>query len=152
MFERASMALVLLVLFIIFFVVSSFLKKNMADKEKKENQDIIWQDCMHIGLVPVPWNCYRLVEHRLYINHGLFLCVEKEYFLCFVTDIELRISLLDRLCGIGSIILRTRDGDEESIVLKGIKKPKRIRDMLLNWVKIERKRRKEIMTGIRYGS
>lgn len=107
---------------------------------------------MHIGLVPVPWNCYRLVEHRLYTNHGLFWCVEQEYFLCFVTDVELRISLLNRLCGTGSIILRIRDGDEESIVLKGIKKPKRIRDMLLNWVKIERKRRKEIITGKRYGS
>ena len=56
-----------------------------------------------------------------------------------VLDISLKRTLLNRICGTGSVILRTKDASDSILTLKNIRNSQQVKDMLSELVEQARR-------------
>ena len=68
-----------------------------------------------------------------------------------VLDISLRRTLTNRLCGTGTIVLKTRDASDTVLELRNIKDSQRIKDFISDLVEKE-KEAKRVVGKEMYGS
>lgn len=68
-----------------------------------------------------------------------------------ILDISLERTLLNRICGTGTIIMRTRDASDAVLVLRNIKNSQQVKDMLSEMIEQE-KEAKGIVGRDMYGS
>ncbi|MFR5266675.1 PH domain-containing protein [Clostridium sp.] len=83
----------------------------------------------HCGL-PLSFTTYEISEEYLTIREGLFNLKESQTKLFKITDINLRMNLIDRLFGQGSLELFTTENNDPVVTLKNIKNPRDVRDLL----------------------
>lgn len=105
---------------------------------KHYDSELIWSDRRHILWFPISFDRYRLTNTRLYCIHGLFSQQEHECLLYRILDISLVRKLGNRLCGTGTILLKTSDASDPILVLKNIKKSRAVKHMLSDLIEQER--------------
>lgn len=111
----------------------------------KKRPDELWRDRRHRLWFPFSFERYYIANSRLYCSHGLLRQDEHECLLYRILDISLRRTLGNRLCGTGTITLRTTDASDPLLVLKNIRHSRAVREMLSNL--IEEERTKKGVTG-----
>ena len=113
--------------------------------------EYLWQDRKrHLGL-PISFTRYALSEDRLFLSEGFLNIRDDEVLLYRVRDIDSTRTLWQRIFGVGTINVLSSDKSMPNLVLKNIKHPMEVKEMIhqqVEKVKIARRVRVgEIMTS-----
>ena len=92
--------------------------------------------------MPLSFTKYSVKNNRLYQSTGLFSSTENELLLYRIVDLKLSRTLVNKLFGVGTITIFTRDDSEKEIQLIRIKKSRQVRDLLSKMVEEERRKLK----------
>lgn len=94
----------------------------------------LWNDRKrHFGL-PLSFTRYWLSEDRIFCEKGLLNLHEEEVLLYRVRDLELRMSLGQRIFGVGSVIVHSSDKTMPTLELKNIKIPREVKELVFRQV------------------
>lgn len=107
-----------------------------------EPNPIIWKDRRRRMGLPWSFSRYYIKNNRLYLSEGFFSTTENEMLMYRILDIKMKRSLWDKMCGVGTLTLFTADETHKELILKKIKRPGEIRDMISEMVELERKKMK----------
>ena len=110
----------------------------------------LWKDRKrHLGM-PLSFTRYALSEDRLFLSVGFINIRDEEVLLYRVRDITTSRTLWQRLFGVGTITVASSDKTMPTLVLKNIKDPLMVKELIHKQVeemKIQRRVRfGEIMT------
>ena len=106
----------------------------------------IWRDRKRFLGMPLSFTRYALSEDRLFLSVGFLSIKDEEVLLYRVRDISSSRSLGQRLFGVGTVTVVSSDKTMPSLVLKNIKDPMRIKELLHNQVE-EMKIRRRMRVG-----
>ena len=103
---------------------------------------ILWKDRKrHLGL-PLSFTRYQLSEDRLFVSMGFLNIKDDEVLLYRVRDIDTQRSLWQRIFGVGTVTVMSSDKTMPTLVLKNIKDPLMVKELIHNQVeemKIQRR-------------
>lgn len=106
----------------------------------------LWKDRKrHLGL-PLSFTRYALSEDRLFLSVGFFDIKDEEVLLYRVRDITTRRTLWQRLWGVGTITVVSSDKTMPTLVLKNVKDPTMVKELLHKSVE-EMKIRRRVRAG-----
>ena len=112
--------------------------------------EYLWKDRKRYFGMPLSFTRYCLSEDRLFISEGFLTLKDDEILLYRVRDLDTRRSLWQRLFGVGTVIVVSSDKTMPNLVLKNIKDPVFVKELIHKQVeeaKIKRRVRfGEIMT------
>lgn len=107
-------------------------------------EKIIWQDRKHFMWFPFSFTKYEIKNERLYQESGLISTHYDELLLYRVTDLCLKRSLAQKIFGTGTIVLYTKADSDKEVLLKNIKNPKEVKDLVSKLVEEARNRKKVV--------
>ncbi len=114
------------------------------------NIEYIWQDRKRYFGLPLSFTRYALSDDRLFLSEGFLNIKDDEILLYRVRDIDTSRSIWQRIFGVGTITVISSDKSMPNLVLKNIKDPVNVKELLhqqVEEVKIKRRVRfGEIMT------
>ncbi len=92
--------------------------------------EYLWTDRKRFMGMPLSFTRYALSEDRLFLSVGFLSIRDDEVLLYRVQDITTRRTLWQRLFRVGSILVTSSDKSQPSLVLKNIKKPLEVKELL----------------------
>ena len=110
-----------------------------------------WKDRKrHLGL-PLSFTRYMLSEDRLFCEKGLLNLKADEVLLYRVQDLELTISLGQRIFGVGTVCVHSSDKSIPHLDLKNVRNPREVKELIHQSVEAAKDKRRmrsmEIMGG-----
>lgn len=111
----------------------------MARKDKKI--DYVWSDRKRpfLGL-PISFTTYYLTENRLITREGLFNVDEDELELYRIVDKSLKRTFWQRIFGVGTLILFSKDVDTPEKHIVSVKCPREVSDLIGSYISQHRDR------------
>ena len=110
-----------------------------------ENSVIEWQDKKRILGMPISFTKYSLVSSpewtKIFIRSGLLVTIEEEINLYRIFDISVSSTLGEKMFGLGTITLYSKDESTPCLQLLHIKNPMQVRNMLANKIEEEKAKR-----------
>lgn len=94
--------------------------------------NVLWSDRRRRLGMPLSFTRYRLTEDRLFCETGFLNIREEEILLYRIRDLELKLTLGQRLFGVGSIYVHASDKTQPNLELKNIKNPREVKELLSN--------------------
>lgn len=91
---------------------------------------MIWQDRKRICGLPLSFTQYALSEDRVFLQTGLLSTRFDEALLYRVQDITLTVTLWQRICRVGTVTLLSSDKTTPRLVLKNIRNPMDVKEMV----------------------
>lgn len=109
-----------------------------------EGTEIIWKDRKRWLGMPLSFTRYRLVKKegawlKLITDIGLLFSAIEEVNLYRIIDISLRQSLIGKIVNTGVIIIKSNDETRPTMLLRNVKNPYQVRDMISTMVEEQRK-------------
>ena len=92
--------------------------------------EFLWKDRKRVCGLPLTFTRYFLSEDRLFLETGLLNLRQDEILLYRVRDIGLNITLGQRIFGVGSVKVISTDKSLPELVLKNIKQPREVKEMI----------------------
>lgn len=143
------LAAVLAVLIIILVVIAKFKKRKKKLEEtdmetegnmKGKKRVYEWKDRRRLGFFGLPWTFdrFRLTKEKLLIVTGFFNIKEEEIKLYRIVDLELTKSFGQRIFGMGTLVIKSSDKTLPQAILKNIKKPNDVKELISDLVEKER--------------
>jgi uncharacterized membrane protein YdbT with pleckstrin-like domain len=108
----------------------------------KEKTDSLWFDRKRILGLPISFTKYYVKNNRLYYETGLLSTERNEIMLYRILDLKEKQTLADKLFGVGTITLYTMDESNKEMIIKNIKNPSEVMDMLSGLVEEQRAKNK----------
>ena len=101
--------------------------------------NILWQDKKRpiLGL-PLSFTKYTLTEEKLLVDTGFLSRRQEEIRLYRITDFSVRQSFFQRFFGVGNIFISSSDNTQGEFLIKDIKKPYDIKELLSDMVEKSR--------------
>lgn len=113
--------------------------------------EYIWKDRKRFLGMPLSFTRYALSEDRLFLSVGFFSIKDEEILLYRIRDISSTRTLWQRLFGVGTITVSSSDKSMPTLVLKNVRKPLDVKELLHAQVEEMKIRRRvrfgEIMTS-----
>ena len=109
-------------------------------------EQYIWRDRKRFLGMPLSFTRYALSEDRLFLSVGLLSIKDDEVLLYRVRDISSSRSLWQRLFGVGTVTVVSSDKTMPMLVLKNIKRPMAVKELIHNQVE-EMKIRRRMRVG-----
>lgn len=109
-------------------------------------EQYIWRDRKRFLGMPLSFTRYALSEDRLFLSVGLLSIKDDEILLYRVRDISSSRSLWQRLFGVGTVTVVSSDKTMPLLVLKNIKRPMAVKELIHNQVE-EMKIRRRMRVG-----
>ena len=113
--------------------------------------EFLWKDRKRYFGLPLSFTRYCLSEDRLFVSEGFLNIKDDEILLYRVRDIDPRRSLWQRLFGVGTVTVISSDKTMPALVLKNIKDPVFVKELIHRQVEEMKIRRRvrfgEIMTA-----
>ena len=106
----------------------------------------LWKDRKRYFGMPISSTRYALSEDRLFISVGLLSIKDDEVLLYRVRDIDTSRTLWQRIFGVGTVTVMSSDKSMPNLVLKNIKDPVRIKELIHEQVE-EMKIRRRVRVG-----
>lgn len=106
----------------------------------------IWKDRKRYFGLPLSFTRYALSEDRLFLSVGLLNIQDEELLLYRVRDITTKRSLWQRIFGVGTVTVLSSDKSQPVLVMKNIKNPMQVKELLHTWVE-EMKMRRRVRVG-----
>ena len=95
-----------------------------------EPSEYLWKDRKrHFGL-PLSFTRYSLSEDRLFCETGFLNIKADEVLLYRVRDLELTISLGQRIFGVGTVCVHSSDQSIPHLDLKNVKHPREVKELI----------------------
>lgn len=113
---------------------------------RKQKVTYIWKDRRRRMGMPLSFTRYALSEDRLFLSVGLLSVKDDDLLLYRVRDISCKRSLWQRIFGMGSITITSSDKTHSTLVLKNVKEPLAVKELLHNQVE-EVKMRRRVRVG-----
>lgn len=110
--------------------------------ELNQEPVLLWKDRKRILGMPISFTRYMLKNGRIFLGEGFFTTRENELLLYRILDISMKRTLMDKLLGVGTLTLFTVDESNKHLLLKNIRNPEQIRDLISAEVEKERERLK----------
>ena len=111
---------------------------------KKDSVHLLWSDRSRILGLPITFTKYGISEDRIFCEKGLLNMKFEEILLYRVRDISMKITLGQRIFGVGSILLQSSDKTAPVLEIKNIKNPREGKEMIheqVEEVKVQRRMR-----------
>lgn len=108
--------------------------------------EFLWKDRKRVCGLPITFTRYFLSEDRLFLEKGLLNLRQDEILLYRVRDIGLSITLGQRIFGVGSVKVLSSDKSLPELVLKNIKQPREVKEMIHRQVE-EAKAKRRMRVG-----
>jgi uncharacterized membrane protein YdbT with pleckstrin-like domain len=83
---------------------------------------------------------YRLTNHRLFTERGIFSRHHDELELIRVDDVSVRQNFLQRLFGVGAVKVLSTDPSSPELTMEGIARPLEVKELLRTQVRARRSR------------
>ena len=102
----------------------------------------LWTDRKRYFGLPLSFTRYAMSEDRLFLSVGFFNIQDEEILLYRIRDLSVSRTLGQRLFGVGSIQVTSSDKSHPSLLLKNVKDPVAVKELIHNHVedmKIARK-------------
>ena len=90
----------------------------------------LWKDRKRYFGMPISFTKYALSEDRLFISVGLLNIKDDEILLYRVRDIDTNRSIWQRIFGVGTVTVMSSDKTMPNLVLKNIKDPVAVKELL----------------------
>ena len=90
----------------------------------------IWKDRKRYLGIPMSFTRYAISEDRLYLSVGLFNIKDEEILLYRIRDINTSRSLWQRIFGVGTITVLSSDKSLPTLVMKNVKNPIAVKELL----------------------
>ena len=113
---------------------------------KLKNSKILWKDRKRFLGMPLSFTRYSLTEDRLFLSIGFLNIRDDEVLLYRVRDINTSRTLGQRLLGVGTVTVMSSDKSMPTLVMKNIKSPKAVKELLHEQVE-EMKIRRRVRVG-----
>lgn len=110
------------------------------------NIQYIWKDRKRYFGLPLSFTRYALSEDRLFLSVGLLNIKDDEILLYRVRDIDTSRNLWQRLFGVGTVVVMSSDKSMPNLVLKNIKDPVGVKEIIHEQVE-EMKIRRRVRVG-----
>lgn len=108
------------------------------------NNNTVWKDRKHFMWFPISFTKYEIKNERLYQETGLFNTHYDELLLYRITDLCLKRSFSQKIFGTGTIVLSTKADSDKEVLLKNVKNPKEVKDLISHLVEEARDRKKVV--------
>ena len=92
--------------------------------------ELLWKDRKRFMGMPLSFTRYSLSEDRLFLSVGCFNIKDDEVLLYRIKDISVSRSFWQRLCGVGTITIASADKTTPTLVLKNVKDPIQVKELL----------------------
>ena len=102
----------------------------------------VWKDRKRIFGKPITFTRYSLSEDRLFVETGLLNLKQDEILLYRVRDLELRMSLWQRIFGVGTVCVHSSDKCIPHLHLQNVKNPREVKEMIHQAVEAAKDRRR----------
>lgn len=89
-----------------------------------------WKDRKRILGLPITFTRYRLSEDRLFCEKGFFNIKQDEVLLYRVRDLQLNLSLWQRIFGVGTVCVVSSDHSVPHMDLINIKQPREVKELI----------------------
>ena len=110
--------------------------------------EYLWKDRKrHVGL-PLSFTRYRLSEDRLFCETGFFNLRSDEVLLYRVQDLELNMSLIQRIFGVGTVCVHSSDKTSPHLDLKNVRKPREVKELIHQNVETAKDKRRMRATEV----
>lgn len=101
----------------------------------------LWKDRKRYLGLPLSFTRYRLSEDRVFCEKGFLNIHEEEVLLYRVRDLELRMSLGQRIFGVGTVCVHSSDKTMPHLELLNVKHPREVKELLYQTVEAAKDRR-----------
>ena len=108
--------------------------------------EYIWKDKKRYFGMPISFTRYALSEDRLFLSEGFLNIKDDEILLYRVRDIDTSRNLWQRLFGVGTVVVVSSDKSMPNLVLKNIKDPVMVKELIHEQVE-EMKIRRRVRVG-----
>ena len=116
--------------------------------------EYLWKDRKrHLGL-PLSFTRYRLSEDRLFCETGFLNIKSDEVLLYRVRDLQLHMSLGQRIFGVGTVCVVSSDKSVPHLDLKNVKHPREVKELIhknVEEAKDKRRMRTTELVGVEEG-
>ncbi len=106
------------------------------------NGNVLWSDRRRRLGMPLSFTRYRLTDERLFCETGFLNIKEEEILLYRIRDLELKLTLGQRMFGVGSVFVHSSDKTQPTLELKNIKNPREVKELLSDKVEECKDRRR----------
>ena len=96
--------------------------------------EYLWKDRKRYFGLPLSFTRYCLSDDRLFISEGFLNLKDDEVLLYRVRDIDTRRTLWQRIFGVGTISVMSSDKTMPTLVLKNVKDPMMVKELIHNQV------------------
>ena len=110
------------------------------------NIEYIWKDRKRYLGMPLSFTRYAMSEDRLFTSVGFLNIKDDEVLLYRVRDIDTSRNLWQRIFGVGTVTVMSSDKSMPNLVLKNIKDPVMVKEMIHEQVE-EMKIRRRVRVG-----
>ena len=108
-------------------------------------EEYIWKDRKRFLGMPLSFTRYAMSDDRLFLSKGLFCVKDEEVLLYRIQDISMTRPLGQRLRGLGTILIESRDKTCPHLELRNIRSPKQVKELLHQQVEEAKRRRRAEM-------
>ena len=108
----------------------------------------LWKDRKRFLGMPLSFTRYRLSEDRLFCEKGFFSIRVDEVLLYRVRDLQLNMSLGQRIFGVGTICVVSSDKSVPHLDLKNVKHPREVKELIHKNVEAAKDKRRMRTTEI----
>ena len=108
----------------------------------------LWKDSKRFLGMPLSFTRYRLSEDRLFCEKGFFNIRADEVLLYRVRDLQLNMSLGQRIFGVGTICVVSSDKSVPHLDLKNVKHPREVKELIHKNVEAAKDKRRMRTTEI----
>jgi uncharacterized membrane protein YdbT with pleckstrin-like domain len=108
--------------------------------------EYLWKDRKRYFGLPLSFTRYALSEDRLFLSVGFLNIKDDEILLYRVRDIDTSRNLWQRIFGVGTIVVSSTDKSMPTLVLKNVKDPVFVKELIHKQVE-EMKIRRKVRIG-----
>lgn len=93
--------------------------------------------------IPLTFTTYSLTEDKIIVDSGLLITKQEEVLLYRVLDISVTRGILQRLSGLGTIVIVSSDKTTPTLKIKNIPRVQKVKDQICELVE-QAKERKQV--------
>lgn len=93
--------------------------------------------------IPLTFTTYSLTEDKIIVDSGLLIAKQEEVLLYRVLDISVTRGILQRLSGLGTIVIVSSDKTTPTLKIKNIPRVQKVKDQICELVE-QAKERKQV--------
>ena len=98
--------------------------------KKVEQIELLWEDKKRYFGLPISFTKYSLSKERIFRTLGLVITRYDQIMLFRITDVRVSVSLWQRLFGVGTVILISKDDSQPILKIHNVRFPLYVKERI----------------------